>query len=266
MSIVDKDDLERNAQPDEECITEGLASLDIGRFVDPSEIIRPGDGSRRVQEVSAPDLDEAHPRAPTDREWFGSDQPKRRFRMRIPYKVQRAYQLDPAYDLPQWRYEEAVVKHILKHYKIPQLGKKLWVVEKKAWDYGRLTLLNFYEMTGFPIWLESRRIKWKRHSGFGEFLRYFSGTPIVKAFQELLDRKRALGFDVPGGLVFQVPKIKFLVLHNYPTELPAVSTRIEMGRMGAIPLTLEPLNSLLDALAAKDKGFCKQLQNLAEDL
>jgi hypothetical protein len=152
----------------------------------------------------------------------------------------------------QERYEEAVIKRILKHIGKWDLRYKLWYKQKDQSDFGRLAFYDFQEATDFPMWLETRRMDMAKHLSLVNLLRDINQAPFLAAFREVFRVVPNRMAGCPVGLVFPVPGIKYMVLHNWPSG-PAEhgDTRIAIPLDGSV-LTLEKLDDLLKAVGTQD--------------
>jgi hypothetical protein len=152
----------------------------------------------------------------------------------------------------QERYEEAVIKRILKHIGEWDLRYKLWYKQKDQFDVGRLAFCDFQEYTGFPMWLGTRRMYMAKHLSLVNLLRD-SNQPFFAAFFEVSRAAPNRMAGCPVGLVFPVPGIKYMVLHNWPSG-PAEhgDTRIAIPLTNGSVLTLEKLDDLLEKVGDPD--------------
>jgi hypothetical protein len=148
----------------------------------------------------------------------------------------------------QQRYEEAVVKLLLKSIGKWDLRRKLWYRQKNQFDFGRLAFHDFQQETNFPMWLGTRRMDLNKHLSLVNLLRNFYQTPIFSAFLELQHAVPAHAAEFPVGLVFPVPHIKFMVLHNRPSDFRPGATRVVIPLDDGSTLTLEKLDDLLVAV------------------
>ena len=148
----------------------------------------------------------------------------------------------------QQRYEEAVVKRLLKRTGRWGMRFKLWNQQKNQVDFGRLAFCDFQAETGFPMWLETRRMDLAGHSSLVNLLRNFDRTPIFDAFREIWHASPARVEGCPVGLVFPAPRIKYMVLHTWASDLRPGATRIAVPLDDDSVLALEELDDLLKAL------------------
>jgi hypothetical protein len=96
--------------------------------------------------------------------------------------------------------------------------------------------------------LETRRMDLNKHLSLVNLLRNFHQTPIFSAFLELQHAVPAHAAEFPVGLVFPVPHIKFMVLHNRPSDFRPGATRIAITLNDGSTLTIEKLDDLLVAV------------------
>ena len=148
----------------------------------------------------------------------------------------------------QQRYEEAVVKRLLRSIGKWDLRSKLWHQQKNQFEFGRLAFCDFQEATGFPMWLGTRRMDLAGHSSLVNLFRNFDQTPIFAAYRELLRAIPKQAGGLPLGLVFPAPRIKYMVLHTRASNLRPDATRITVPLDDDSVLILEKLDDLLKAL------------------
>ncbi len=146
----------------------------------------------------------------------------------------------------QWRYEESVVKHVLKKCSMEDISRRLWRLQKDLTGFGRAAFDDFQSATNFPIWLGCHRIPYAHKLSLPDLFRNFSRTRIWKTF---LDTYHSLPPElkpIPVGLVFPAPGVKFMVLHTGQTKPRHGATRIikPIGQSSR-PLILEKLDDLL---------------------
>ena len=128
------------------------------------------------------------------------------------------------------------------------LRHKLWYRQKNQFDFGRLAFRDFQQETNFPMWMGTRRMNLNKHLSLVDLLRNFDQTPFFKAFREVLCAVPTHAAECPVGLVFPVPHIKFMVLHNRPSDFRPGATRIAIPLDDGFTLTLEKLDDLLVAV------------------
>ncbi len=148
----------------------------------------------------------------------------------------------------QQRYEQEVVKRILKRTGNWDMRGRLWNMQQSQVGFGRLAFCDFQEVSGFPMWLETRRMDLAKHASLVNLLRDFDRTPIFKAFWELRCAIPKHMEGVPVGLIFPAPRIKFMALHTWTSDLRPGATRIVVPLNDDSVLVLEELDDLLKAL------------------
>jgi hypothetical protein len=165
----------------------------------------------------------------------------------------------------QWRYEEACVKHILDRVKLSDLRQELWKEHKRndGDDFGRLTLDDFQRRTGFPLWLGSRHLKWGGQLSIKSVLRDFESTPMYRAVCEVGHAIPLHFADRSFGVIFPVPKLKFMALHTLASDSWGGATRIVLptSRHG-LTFHMERLDDLLDVVGPPESWqICSQELN-----
>jgi len=146
-------------------------------------------------------------------------------------------------------YEEAVVKHLIRHFHLPEkIGIELWKEEKERSpdDFGRLRLPAFCAKTAFPLWLGSRRFEDVGQPRISNLLSDFASAPWGQAWNEVA---RAAPARFPSaGIIFPMPGTKFMALHDYASDLQPGATRLVIPQSKQNALVLEPLRCLLEAI------------------
>ena len=179
---------------------------------------------------------------------------RRRYRFRIPHQIARGY-VDADVLQRQWAYDELTVKYLLRRYGVKDLRRELWRMGKKQDGFGHLLLADFCEVTQFPIWLQSRPIDVNRLT-LADLLGDISRTPIAAALREIVQYVPTWAVELPLGLVFRMPGVRFMVMHNWERHPCDGGTQLlRPGRVGSqdIVWVMEPLGALLDKIDASGR-------------
>jgi hypothetical protein len=153
----------------------------------------------------------------------------------------------------QCRYEEAVVKHILKRFDLMEVAKVLWKRRKKNDGFGRLASADLQAATGFPIWLVTRWIRLTQQHSLANLILHLPSGFILESLQQAKCEASEQCPTSPFGVVFPAAGAKFMVAHNWRHTLRSGVTRIEIPIGRRRTLILEELNTLLDALGPQDR-------------
>jgi hypothetical protein len=179
---------------------------------------------------------------------------RKRYRFRPPQRRGEP-RTEYAGRLKQWRYEEACVKYVLDYVQLPGLRKELWKKHKSndPEDFGRLTLADFRQQTNFPVWLGSRHMTWRRQPSMKTVLRDFANTPMLHAACDVCSSNPQQSVDRPFGVVFPVPKVKFMALHTLVSDHWSGAARMVMPtKIPGLTFFLERLDDLLDAVGPQE--------------
>jgi hypothetical protein len=183
------------------------------------------------------------------------DKRKRRgYRFRIPHQIARGYVHADVLQR-QWAYDESTVKYLLRRYGVKDLRSELWRMGKKQDGFGHLLLADFCEVTQFPIWLQSRPIDISRLT-LADSLGDISRTPIATALREIVQYVPAWAVEMPLGLVFPMPGVRFMTIHRWERDASDMGTQLlRPGRVGSrdIVWVMEPLGALLDKIDASGR-------------
>ena len=179
---------------------------------------------------------------------------RRRYRFRIPQQIARGY--SNAAELErQWAYEESTAKYLVRRYRLKEMGRRLWRMGMKQDGFGHLLLANFCEVTEFPIWLQSRPIDTKRLT-LADALGDMRRTPIGTALNEIARQVPTWAVELPLGLVFPMPGVRFMTIHRWERDASDMGTQLlrpGSSRSQDIVWVIEPLGALLDKIDASGR-------------
>ncbi len=148
----------------------------------------------------------------------------------------------------QWRYEESVVKRIVKKFRSVDEWKWPFLRERENLGEGlRIAFEDFQHKTDFPMWLATHRFPPKTRLSVLDVFRDWPTSAICRAWDEFAFERPWNLEHLPFGVVFPVPRIKFLVVHDRPVQDDHGSV-IEIYTTGGAVLVIQPLDDLLNDL------------------
>jgi hypothetical protein len=177
---------------------------------------------------------------------------RRGYRFHIPRRIAQGYG-NVAELQRHWAYEESTTKYILRRYGLKDLGRRLWRMGKEQHGFGHLLLADFCTVTQFPIWLQSCPVDTTRLT-LADLLGDLKRTPVAAALVQICREVPARAFELPIGLVFPMPGVRFMAMHSWEHGASDRGTQLlRAGRFRSrdIVWVIEPLGALLDKIDAE---------------
>jgi hypothetical protein len=194
-----------------------------------------------------------------------SNHPERQYKFRRPRGFAPP-SVEEVEQKKQQRYEHAVVKRLIdrtgvEHRKdsgFENLRRNMWNRQQLNCGFGRLAFRDFQQVTRFPMWLETRRIRDDQQVSLEKLLSEFHRTPLYTAFREAEEIAATKMDGGPFGVVFSTPAIKFMSLHTWPSRVQAGVTRIEIADIvdGSVAI-IEEFDHLIEAIGQNVPLLCR---------
>jgi hypothetical protein len=176
---------------------------------------------------------------------------RRGYRFQIPWRIARGYGNVKKLER-HWAYEESTTKYILRRYGLKDLGRRLWRMGKEQDGFGHLLLAEFCMVTQFPIWLQPCPIDTTRLT-LADLLGDLRRTPMAAALVQIARNVPTWAVELPIGLVFPVPGVRYMVMHSWGQDASSGGTQLlRPGRFRSRDMVwaIEPLGALLDKIGA----------------
>jgi hypothetical protein len=140
----------------------------------------------------------------------------------------------------------------MRRYGLKGLGRQLWRMGKEQHGFGHLLLADFCKVTQFPIWLQSNPDDLSPRT-LADALGDIRESPIVRALAPVVSQTPAWAFELPLGLVFPAPGVRYMAMHSWERDASERETQLlRPGRLRSrdIVWVIEPLGQLLDKIDA----------------
>lgn len=152
------------------------------------------------------------------------------------------------------KYEEKIVKVLLKRFRIPEVYKyKMLADSKRRWGTAGLGLDPFLDFfPTFPVQLEPTYFPYIANKfTVADLFGRFDKTLLLLRYETCLREYRRRDRHRSFGMVFNWPHLKGgggLVLHNHPIDVAVPGSRLLWVSERGEQVVLETLNVLLDTI------------------